>query len=306
MNTYERDKFRMTTRDPSHVYINNLLAASSCTLLVVVLHLAFSRETFNHWTVMRCVQGMLAGVVTVSAAANDYSPQVAVGLGCLGGIVFYLISRRVFHSALEDYCNVVAVHLGCATLGSVLAPFCAVHLDTEDTATLLLNFSWQLICLAAVFGLVGLAMLLVFGILELCGILRNRSEWLNHARANVAIDRGPPRSFLRRLFFPDKDSLYLQPGSIPSNRSNAGSRFSMYQTEIDKLEKGRFTSKPETNVKLEDDAAQIQPFPPGQLITSIHLIISKIQFSEQTGPCVKNVLQFGISETPCIIITCIY
>ncbi|EZA56960.1 Ammonium transporter 1 member [Ooceraea biroi] len=265
-STYERDKFRMSTRDPSHAYVNNLLAAASCTLLVVALHSAFSRESFNHWTAMRCVQGMLAGVVTVSAAANEYSPQTAIALGCLGGVAFYLISRQVFRSALEDYCNVVAVHLVCAILGSVLAPFCAVHLDTEDTTTLLLNFSWQLICLAALFALVGTAMLLVFGMLELCGILRNRSEWLNHVRANVAVDRGPPRSFLRRLFFPDSGSVYLQPGSISStdHRPSADSRFCKYQTEIDKLEKGRFTSKREMNIKNEDSVTQ--PLPTGTRI----------------------------------------
>lgn len=266
MNTYDRDKFRMFGRDPSHAYVNNLLAASSCSLLTIALHFMLSRETFNHWTVMRCIQGTIAGVVTVSAAANDYSPQVAISLGCLGGVVFYLISRRIFHSALEDYCNVIAIHLGCAIFGSILAPICTRRIN-ENATTILLNLSWQLICLAALLALVGTAMLLIFSLLECCGMLRNRSECLNHVRANVAVDRGPPRSFLQRLFFPDGGCLYLQPGLTFSmaRRPSVGSRFRKYQTEIDKLEEGRSTATQEPNANVnEDNVTKVQT--PGQYI----------------------------------------
>ncbi|XP_032681918.1 putative ammonium transporter sll1017 [Odontomachus brunneus] len=259
--TYSHDRFRVLERDPSHAYVNNLLAASSCSLLIVALHFALSREAFNHWTVMRCVQGTIAGVVAVSAAANDYSPQAAIGLGCLAGVVFYLISRRVFHSALEDYCNVTAIHLSCAILGSLAAPICAARAD-EDVATILLNFSWHLICLVTLLTLVGTTMLLLFGLLQCCGVLRNRSECLNHVRANAAMDRGPPRSFLQRLFFPDSGCLYLQPGSTAGTerQPSVGSRFWKYQTEIDKLEGGRpvVADKPVANVEAEDNFAQVQ------------------------------------------------
>lgn len=257
--TSVRDKDRMFTRDPSHSYVNNLLAASSCTLIIVALHFVLSRETLNHWTLTRCVQGTIAGVVTVSAAANDYSPQIAITLGCLGGIVFYLVSTWIFRSALEDYCNIVGVHLVCAILGSLLAPFCSLRTN-EDTVTILLSFAWQLICLAALLALVGAAMLLIFGMLECCGILRNRAECLNHARANAAVDRGPSRSFLQRLFSPDSGCFYLQPGSTSNTGrySNVGSKFSKYQEEVNKLEEGRFTTnKSDANVKTEDMKIQV-------------------------------------------------
>ncbi|EFN83873.1 Ammonium transporter 1 member 3 [Harpegnathos saltator] len=239
-SAHNRSRFRaLGERDPSHAYVNNLLAASSCSLLVVALHFLLSRETFGHWTVMRCVQGTIAGVVAVSAAANDYSPQAALGLGCLAGGVFYVVSRQVFRSALEDYCNVTALHLVCGILGSLVAPICAARAD-EDVTTMLLNFSWQLICLLTLLSMVGATMLSLFGLLRCCGALRNRSECLNHERANAAIDRGPPRSFLQRLFFPDSGCLYLQPGATAGagGRPSVGSSFWKYQTEMDKLEDG--------------------------------------------------------------------
>lgn len=262
MGMHDPDRIKITGgNSSSYVYINNLLAASSCSLLVVALHLIFSRETFNHWTVMRCVQGAIAGVIVISAATNDYSPKIAIGLGCLGGIIFYLISRQVFHSALEDYCNVIVTHLVCAILGSVLAPFCTMTAD-EDTISILLNFSWQLICLIALLALVGTTMLLIFIILECFGILRNRSEYLNHVRANAIVDKGPPRSFLQRLFFPDSGCLYLQPGSISNttHRSSIGSRFWKYQMELDKLEEERHTTtnKSDMNVEVENNIRKVQ------------------------------------------------
>lgn len=270
-SAYNHDRFRVLERNPSHAYVNNLLAASSCSLLVVALHFALSREAFNHWTVTRCVQGTIAGVVVVSAAANDYSPQAAVGLGCLAGVVFYLISRQVFRSALEDYGNVIALHLGCAILGSLAAPICAARTN-QDVVTILLNFSWQLICLVTLLTLVGATMLLLFGMLQCCSILRNRSECLNHMRANAAISRGPPRSFLQRLFFPNSGCLYLQPGSTTgtASRPSVGSRFWKYQTEIDKLEGDRpvATSSPVANpVEADNNLTQLQA--PGRSISRI-------------------------------------
>ncbi|KAG5314991.1 AMT13 protein, partial [Acromyrmex insinuator] len=257
-SSHEHDKYRMFTRDSSHAYVNNLLAASSCTLIIVALHFVLDRDIYHHWTLMRCIQGTIAGVVIVSAAPNDYSPQVAIILGSLGGIVFHFVSTWIFHSTLEDYCNVVAVHLICAILGSILAPFCAMRTD-EDTVTILLNFSWQLISLAALLALVGTAMLLIFGMLECCGILRNRSECLNHAQGNTTVDRAPSRSFLQRLFSPNSGCLYLDSTSNTGQDPCIGFRFLKYQEKINELEEERptVTNQQDVNIKIEADVTKI-------------------------------------------------
>lgn len=278
MNAYQRAAAEAgaVARDPTYAYVNNLIAASSCTLLVTALHLAFNRHGFNYWTVMRCVQGMLAGVIIVSAAANDYSPQVAIAMGCLGGVLFYFVSKRVFRSALEDYCNVVAMHFTCALLGSVLAPLCAARIGTDSIGEVMLDFSWQLICLITLLALIGITMLLVFVLLKLCGILRNRSEYMNHMRANVAVERLSPGRLLQRLFFPDTGTVYLQPGSIsttPEHHPVAGTRFAKYQTEIDSLEGGRttMTNNRGTDVGTEDNDTRVQPLTLGSLCISYNL-----------------------------------
>lgn len=178
----------------SLVVVNNLLGASACSLIVVGLHFFLSREPFNHWTVMRCVQASVAGTIVVSAGVDVYSPIMCVGLGFTGGIVFYLVARRVFESALEDYCNVVATHLASAMIGSFVAPFCRTSTaGVYDAHTMIVNVAWQVICLVTIVTLVVVTMTIAFALLECLGLLRNRSEFVNHLRATLALERGPVR-----------------------------------------------------------------------------------------------------------------
>lgn len=214
------------------VYLNNLLAATSCTLLVVAFHFALASEEFNHWTVMRCVQATVAGLVMVSAGADYYSPQAAIGIAAAGSVLYYLVSRHVFHSALEDYCNIVAIHLVCALLGSFLAPLMDID-DKAEVVPILLNFSWQLIGLVTITSFVGITMCAAFRSLEYMDLLRNRTEYLNHLRASIASGRGPPRSFWDQLFKGGEMPDYLQPGSTTAGgqRPAEGTHARKYQTE---------------------------------------------------------------------------
>ncbi|XP_076398364.1 amt-2-like protein [Megachile rotundata] len=197
-----------------NIYINNLLAASSCSLLVVAYHFIFITEEFNHWTVMRCVQAIIAGLVMISAGADNYCPLRSIGVASFGSIIFFLVSRKVFHSALEDYCNIIAIYLVSSLLGSLLAPL--VNIDgSEEIEFILLNFSWHLICLITIMALVGIVMLIAFALLEFFGLLRNRTEFLNHLRANIAAERSQQRSLLRRLFGVGNRDVFLQPGGTP-------------------------------------------------------------------------------------------
>ncbi|XP_015605930.1 ammonium transporter 1 member 1-like [Cephus cinctus] len=197
------------------VFVNGLLAGSGCALMVVALHFTLSREPFNHWTVARCLQAVTAGIVTLSAGIDFYSPLAALSIGASGGLVFYVLSRRVFRSALEDYCNIFAGHLGCALLGSFMAPLAITTSTQTPINSRLADLGWQLICLVALLSLVLCSMAPLFLSLELFGFLRNRSEYLNNLRSRIALRRGPARSYMQRLFFPDGEAIYLQP-SLPT------------------------------------------------------------------------------------------
>ncbi|XP_053980673.1 uncharacterized protein LOC128877413 [Hylaeus volcanicus] len=243
------ERFVSRSKTRYNIYLNNLLAASSCGLLVVTFHFVFTDEVFNHWTVMRCVQATIAGLVIVSAGTDIYSPLAAIGLGSIASVIFYLVSRLLFHSALEDYCNIVAIHLACALFGSILVPLFDTD-DNADTELILLNFSWQLICIITTLFFVAITMCAAFLALQSLGLLRNRTEHLNHLRASIIMETSPPRSFWRRLFHTDDEPVYLQPGSTSDSgqRPKTSSHVIKYQNEGAAVEKGRV---------IETDATEI-------------------------------------------------
>ncbi|XP_034941059.1 ammonium transporter 1 member 1-like [Chelonus insularis] len=83
----------ITTRLPN-IIINNLISISSCTIVVTVIYF-YIHKSLDHWMMMRCVQATTAGIVIISAGVDDYSPPIAFLFGCIGGVLFYLVSREV-------------------------------------------------------------------------------------------------------------------------------------------------------------------------------------------------------------------
>ncbi|XP_078040468.1 amt-2-like protein [Augochlora pura] len=225
-----------------NVYLNNLLAASTCSVLVVCFHFTMSGEEFNHWTVMRCVQATVAGVATVSAGADVYTPEMAIGIGSIGSVIYFLVSKVVFQSALEDYCNIIATHVACALVGSLVAPVFAIT-RFDHARTNLIGLYWQIICLLTVISMVSVIMYVSFTLLEALGYLRNRSEHLNHSRAVRAMEAldVPRRTFFQRLFQADDDPVYIQPGTAvdSTRRPSVGIHAMKYQAEDAAVEKGR-------------------------------------------------------------------
>ncbi|KAK0182612.1 hypothetical protein PV327_000732 [Microctonus hyperodae] len=231
--------------------VNNLIAISSCALVVVGLHFIM-RDPFNHWTVMRCIQALTAGAIVVSAGVDVYSPAICLALGCVGGILFYLCSKFIFRSALEDYCNTISMHIILALFGSLIAPFFYDFTDEppETSASILINFVWTLICLLCIILLIIIVMAPLFFLLNWIGLLRNRSEFLNHVRSMAAIQRSTPRFFTKRLFKIDEDSILVQPG-IPGQELEiiSGALSTKYNRTITRLEIDDVN-----NVRTHDDS----------------------------------------------------
>ncbi|XP_076281627.1 amt-2-like protein [Lasioglossum baleicum] len=235
------EKFRLTIRGDGNVYLNNLLAATSCSVLVVGFHFVLTGEEFNHWTVTRCVQATVAGVAMVSGGTDLYTPEAALCLGLIGSVVYFVVSKVVFQSALEDYCNIVATHVASAFLGSLVTPLFDIDRQAAITANLM-QFFWQLICLITITSVVCVIMYIQFRLLESMGLLRNRSEHLNHSRATRAMEARevPIKNFFTRLFEADDDPVYIEPGSTAdSRRPSAGIHAMKYQSEHAAVEKGR-------------------------------------------------------------------
>jgi hypothetical protein len=74
--------------------VNTTLSAATCGLVVVVLDKLFGSRT---WDVGAVCNGVLGGLVSISAACSTVYPWAAVLIGAIGGIVCFGTSRFVLY-----------------------------------------------------------------------------------------------------------------------------------------------------------------------------------------------------------------
>ncbi|XP_011312461.1 ammonium transporter 3-like [Fopius arisanus] len=280
MSNPSGEKFPSNEGETHLTMINNLLSISTCAIVTIAFHF-FGGERFNRETVMRCVQGMIAGDVVVSAGANIYPPYVALTLGAVNGIIFYFTVRIITQSAVEDYCNSISIHLVSGLLGALVVPFFKKSQDKFNVINSLLDFSWQLICLLSIIGAIILIMTSLFMGLRCCGVLRNRSEHLSHLRAAVTNGQ-TPRSLIQRLFYPDVQASLMLPGTQPSRESETvtDSRSVKHESSVARLEmpdQGIIDSKVQHN-----NAVVVQPESKLRKVRNIHTIRSMDNFENNT------------------------
>lgn len=186
------------------VMINTIISISSCTMIVIIIHF-LNREPFNHWTITRCIQGIVAGVIVVSAGADVYPPTVALVLGAFGGILFYLFSKIIFQSKLEDYCNIFATNFICGLLGCLIVPFFhSIDDYYDDIEDIIYNFLWQFFCVIFIITIIIVIMLPIYLGLDYFGLLRNKPEVLNNLRSRETEfyqDSRPSRYEFKLFFF---------------------------------------------------------------------------------------------------------
>lgn len=196
------------------IVINNLMAMSAGIITTITLNFIFSRKTFNYWIILTCIQGGIAGLVTLAAGVDVYNPYVSFGIGSFGGIIFYMFTNAINYTSIEDYCNIISIHWACALFGSLLPSFLggAENLGQSISGHFkFLHFIWQLFGALVTISTVSLIAIVLFAFLLITGFLRNASEKNNHKRSiNAAkIERS---CCLQRLFAPNLRTVLVEPG----------------------------------------------------------------------------------------------
>ncbi|CAG9767528.1 unnamed protein product [Ceutorhynchus assimilis] len=211
----------------SLISINSLMAMGAGILVVSLVILIITRDTYRYWIIVKCLQGGLAGVVTVSAGIDVYSPSINFAIACVGGFIFYFFSNVIHFSALEDCCNVLAVYLLCGCLGVLIPPLLAngENLGLAVPMRLrLVHLLWQFICLIIIILIIAIFYLAIFTVFHVTRMLKNHFEKLNHQRAKVLYGRLPWKKYFDRIFKISDKSKELSPGS---NRSQLNQTFTV-------------------------------------------------------------------------------
>ncbi|CAM9643274.1 unnamed protein product [Ascophyllum nodosum] len=73
------------------------------------------------WDVGQANNGILAGLVSITAGAGTLEPEGAFVVGVLGGLVYFFSSNLLLKMHLDDVVNAAPVHLFCGMWGLVAA-----------------------------------------------------------------------------------------------------------------------------------------------------------------------------------------
>ena len=65
------------------------------------------------------LNGILGGLVTITAGADQMSPNEAVIIGIIGGIIVVYVVALLDKFKLDDPVGAIAVHLGCGIWGTL-------------------------------------------------------------------------------------------------------------------------------------------------------------------------------------------
>lgn len=308
---------RFEETHPPHNYlgiilVNSIMAMAAGIIIVVALHFLLYRDTFNYWVILKCIQGALAGIVSIASGVDVYTPIMAFALAAGAAMLFYFIAQAIHLTPLEDYCNVIAIHFVCGLISSLTPPLLGSKENLGSSVsvhTMLVHFEWQCICCGVVVGLCLSTSLLLFLILCTCGILRNRRDRVNHKRAVTVCDNQSGCCFARLFKIKCKGTTYIKPGisgKRPEQRRSDGS-LKRLQGNNDTRERHRETNalsredvtNDQTNIENEQEEVMVTTQKPRFLYTvaNVHEVV---RFRDDTaqagGDCEKVKQNFAMIE----------
>ena len=131
----------------------------------------YTRLTFGKWDVAMMANGILAGLVGITAGADAVSNPMAVLVGLIAGVLVAVSVKAIDAIKIDDPVGAISVHGTCGILGTLWVGLAATDggLFFGGGAELLVA---QLIGIVGVAAWVGGASAILFGVLKAMGQLR--------------------------------------------------------------------------------------------------------------------------------------
>ena len=166
------------------VLINTLLGGTSGLVATIFLCYSVYRRPY----VLRIMNGLLGGLVSVTACCHAITPFEAVIIGSMGGVVVLFAELLLLRFYLDDAVGVIPVHLAAGIWGTIAVGIFADP-DTLGTALkgdqqLAIQFLGVFACFSTVFII---SSLFIYGADRLWGIRVSRAA--EEAGLNVAEHR---------------------------------------------------------------------------------------------------------------------
>lgn len=153
--------FSMTTKIPL-IIVNTCLAAMFSGLSAMLMQFLFSK-TFD---VVSAINGVLGGLVAITAGCHLVSPLATVGIAIIAGLLVVMGEKFLEKHKIDDAICVVPVHLFCGIWGTLALVLFSNPINWDQNLSFVQQFNVQLLGIAVV-GLYS------FGISYLCFKLLN-------------------------------------------------------------------------------------------------------------------------------------
>lgn len=224
----------------SVILTNSVLSLSGGISASVLLEFILWKQVFNYWVLLRLFQGGIAGLVVTSSFINYCKPPISFAITFIVGILVSCMSKLSYTTALEDYCNIIPIHLFCGLWSPILQPLFA------DSANMsIFTVLWQISCTLTISFSLMLLFTVIFLMLYCSGFLRNQYEANSHLRTVHVLNRST-KCPLSRLFALTNKDVILETGSIgkcPSNLSYSNETTSSSKLQMQNDIKCRKDSK---------------------------------------------------------------
>lgn len=106
-----------------HIGMNTTIAAISSGFFVYLLHYFTNRNTNNKYSISALCNGILAGLVSVTAGCNNFETYCAFIVGIIGGLCYFGFSKFCLKIKVDDPLEASAIHGCCGALGLIAVAF---------------------------------------------------------------------------------------------------------------------------------------------------------------------------------------
>ena len=107
-------EFKLSSNTPS-IIVNTVIAGAAGTVIALLL----GWKTRQMPNALLAVNGMLAGLVSITGCCNAVDARLAVVIGAIGGIVMLLVVRLLERLRIDDAIGAVPVHAAAGVWGAI-------------------------------------------------------------------------------------------------------------------------------------------------------------------------------------------
>lgn len=106
---------------------NTAICGAACGVFSFFIEYLINRNTEERYSLPTISNGILGGLVAVTAGCHVYRPYAAFIIGVLASPIYLCYSKLLKRFKIDDPLDAVAVHFGCGSLGVVAVGF--FHID---------------------------------------------------------------------------------------------------------------------------------------------------------------------------------